>query len=186
MGASYPTKLLLAYRSGDVCALPACRCRLTPNSTSGGPTNVGEAAHIEGEHDGKGTTKKSARFNPDMSDKERNHFSNLIYLCGVCHTKIDTIPQGEIDYPVEKLKKIKLDHESKVREAILEAFANVGFAELQEATNSTLSHRFGWVSISRRTLWSSPSFAQVGGISMLVTYAYLFKQLIQRGSFSGK
>ncbi len=134
MGASYPTKLLLAYRSGDVCALPGCQRRLTPDSKSEGPTNVGEAAHIEGENDGKGRTRKSARYNPNMTDEERNHYSNLIYLCGVCHTKIDAIPQGEIDYPAQKLKKIKVEHEKRVREAILAAFTDVGFAELHEAT----------------------------------------------------
>lgn len=134
MSASYPTKLLLAYRSGDVCALPGCGKRLTPNSQSDGPVNIGEAAHIAGEHDGKGGKKRSARFDPNMNDEERNHYNNLIYLCSSCHTKIDAIPQGENDYPVSRLHQIKREHEEKVRQAMVDAFAEIGFAELEEAT----------------------------------------------------
>jgi hypothetical protein len=133
MSANYPTKLLLAYRSGDRCAL-GCGRGLTPNSKSGDPINVGEAAHIAGEHDGKSTRPRSARYDPRMTDDQRNHYSNLIYLCGICHTIIDAMPQGEIDYPVERLLAIKAEHEAKVRQAIVDAFADVGFPELQEAT----------------------------------------------------
>ena len=134
MSATYPTKLLLAHRSGDVCALPGCGRRLTPDSKSGGPVNLGEAAHIAGEHDGKGKAKRSARYDPNMTDEERNHYNNLIYLCSACHTLIDAIPQGEQDYPVERLQQIKADHEAKVRQTMLDAFADVGFPELEEAT----------------------------------------------------
>lgn len=134
MSASYPTKVLLAYRSGDICALPGCGRRLTPNSDSGDPINIGEAAHIAGEHDGKGKGKMSARYDPNMTYETRNDYSNLIYLCSACHTKIDSIPHGEDDYPVERLHVIKTEHEAKVRQAMLEAFADIGFPELEEAT----------------------------------------------------
>jgi len=134
MSASYSTKLLLAYRSGDTCALPNCGRRLTLNSKSGDLINVGEAAHIAGEHDGNGKTMRSARYDPNMTNEERNHYNNLIYLCATCHTAIDAIPQGENDYPVERLRMIKAEHEAKVRQAVLDAFADVGFPELQEAT----------------------------------------------------
>lgn len=133
MSASYPTKLLLAFRSGDQCAI--CRKRLTIDSAKGGPYSVGEAAHIAGENDGKGKTKRSARYDPSMIDDERNHYDNMIYLCGTCHTTIDAVPQGEQDYSVERLKQTKLGHEQAVRHAMLDAFADVGFPELQEATH---------------------------------------------------
>jgi hypothetical protein len=134
MSASYPTKLLLAYRSGDMCALPGCGQRLTPDSKSDRPFNIGQAAHIAGEHNGKGRLKRSARYDPNMTEEERNHYNNLIYLCGSCHTKIDTIPQGENDYPRALLHQIKSEHEKKVRRAMVDAFADVGFPELEEAT----------------------------------------------------
>lgn len=134
MSASYPTKLLLAYRSGDRCALPDCGRELSPDSGSGGPINIGEAAHIAGEHDGKGKARKSARYDLNMTDEERDHYNNLIYLCGTCHTKIDAIPQGENGYPVDRLQDLKEDHEQKVREAVTDAFSGIGFPELEEAT----------------------------------------------------
>ena len=128
MSVSYPTKILLAHRSGDKCALPDCGQNLSPESESGDPINVGEAAHIAGENPG------SARYNKNMTPKNRNHYNNLIYLCGTCHTIIDAIPQGEDDYPVERLHKIKNEHEQKVRDAIADAFVDIGFPALEEAT----------------------------------------------------
>jgi len=69
-----------------------------------------------------------------MTVEERNHYNNLIYICGVCHDVIDDKNNGAKDYPVERLHKIKLKHEKKVRDAMTEAFADVGFPELEEAT----------------------------------------------------
>lgn len=134
MGASYPTKVLLAYRSGNRCALPDCGRELSLDSEDGDPINVGEAAHIAGENDGKGKGKRSARYDPNMTDEERNHYNNLIFLCGTCHTKIDAIPQGEKDYPVDRLQRLKREHEQKVRDSVTEAFSSIGFPELEEAT----------------------------------------------------
>lgn len=137
MGVSTTTKILLAYRSGDMCALPQCKRkgrRLSVDSDSGDPINIGQAAHIEGENPGTDKKPASARYNPNMPDEERNGFHNLIYLCGACHKRIDTLPQGNIDYPVERLQSIKAEHEKKVRQVMLDAFSDVGFPELQEAT----------------------------------------------------
>lgn len=134
MRVSYPTKLLLAYRSGDRCALPNCRRNLSLESKSGVPINVGIAAHIAGERGGGLKGNRSARYDPNMTDEERNGYHNLIYICATCHSKIDAIPQGEEEYPVERLRRIKADHELKVREAMVEAFADVGFPELEEVT----------------------------------------------------
>lgn len=137
MSASPKTKILLAYRSGDMCALPDCERkgrRLTIDNALGEPTNVGQAAHIEGENPGAGKKAASARYNPSMTDDERNGFHNLIYLCGSCHKRIDTLPEGELNYPVDRLREIKREHEERVRKAMLDAFSEVGFPELEEAT----------------------------------------------------
>jgi hypothetical protein len=137
MSASSKTKILLAFRSGDMCALPDCERkgrRLTVDNPGGSPTNLGQAAHIEGENAGTSKKPASARYNPKMSPAERDAFENLIYLCGSCHKKIDTLPEGEVSYPVKKLKKIKAEHEAKARQAMLDAFSEVGFPELAEAT----------------------------------------------------
>ncbi|MBN2222635.1 MAG: hypothetical protein JW708_10550 [Vallitaleaceae bacterium] len=122
---SYPTKLLLAFRSGDRCAFPGCDCSLTVDGNSNNPVSIGEAAHIEGEN------PTAARYNSEMTDDQRNHYNNLIYMCGTHHERID---KQKEDFPVCKLRKIKLEHEQKVREAINAAFADIGFPELAEAT----------------------------------------------------
>ena len=127
MPVTYRVKLVLAHRSGDVCALPGCGQRLTPNSESGSPVNLGEAAHIVGERKG------SARHEHDMTDSARNEYDNLIYLCPNCHRKIDDPVRGETDYPVDHLKRIKLEHESKIHNAVVDALPTVGFPELNEA-----------------------------------------------------
>lgn len=130
MSASYPTKLLLAFRNGDICAFPGCNRSLTANSPNGNdPVVIGEAAHIEGEN------ASAARYNPNMTDDERDHFNNLIYLCGDHHTQID---KQEKDFPVVLLQQWKRDHEIKARQALNTGFATVGFAELEYATRWVL------------------------------------------------
>ena len=133
--ASLPTtKRNLAFRSGNRCAMPGCPNNLTINSENSDEiTNIGEAAHIKGEHPG------AARYDPDMTDEERNHFNNLVYLCGTCHKTIDTLPQGEIDYPVAKLLEIKHNHEKAVSEAISDGLATVDFNQLEKVTKWLIS-----------------------------------------------
>ena len=126
MSASYPTKLLLAFRSGDRCAFPGCPRQLTVDAPAGGdPVVLGEAAHIAGEQ------ANAARYDASMTDEERNHYCNLIYLCGDHHTQID---KQHAHFPVEALHRLKAEHEAKVREGLNAAFAQIGFPELQFAT----------------------------------------------------
>jgi len=125
MSVTYKIKLLLAFRSGDHCAFPGCDRSLTVDGNSGNPVITGEAAHIEGEK------SDAARYNPAMTDDQRNHYNNLIYMCGVHHTQID---KQEKDFPVDKLLNLKLAHEQKVREAMNAAFVDIGFPELAQAT----------------------------------------------------
>jgi hypothetical protein len=124
-GVTYPTKLLLAFRSGDRCAFPGCDTALTVDGQQSGPVLTGEAAHIAGDNDG------AARYDPAMTDEQRNHYDNLIYMCGDHHTRID---KQEADFPDTLLTEIKAEHENRVRDAMAEAFAKVGFLELEQAT----------------------------------------------------
>jgi len=126
MSASYPTKLLLAFRSGDRCAFPGCSRQLTVNAPAGGdPVVLGEAAHIAGEQ------STAARFDAAMNDAQRDHYHNLIYLCGDHHTQID---KQEAHFPVDALYRLKAEHEARVRDGLNAAFAQIGFPELQLAT----------------------------------------------------
>ena len=126
MSVTYPTKLVLAFRSGDRCAFPGCNRALT---VDGGPQSepavIGQAAHIAGEKPG------AARYDENMSDLQRNHCDNLIYLCCDHHTQID---KQEDDFSVADLLATKAEHERRLREATNDAFAEVGFPELEHAT----------------------------------------------------
>lgn len=125
MSASYPTKLLLAFRSGDRCALPDCDKNLTADGQQSDAVVTGEAAHIAGEHQG------AARYDAFMTPEQRDHYMNLIYLCGDCASRID---KQANDFSVTRLLEIKAEHERKVSEARVDAFADIGFSELEEAT----------------------------------------------------
>ena len=124
MSVSYPTKVLLAFRSGGVCAI--CRKHLTYEAVAGSDTYVAEAAHIRGEK------PTAPRYDASMNDEERDGIDNLIYLCTDDHTIIDKV---EADWPVDRLDKLKAEHEQKAREAIVEAFADVAFPELASAVS---------------------------------------------------
>lgn len=126
MSASYSTKLILAFRNGDFCAFPECgRTLTTANPSSSDVVVTGEAAHIEGEK------PESPRYNTAMTDEQRNHYDNLIYLCGDHHTQIDKQSQ---DFSVAWLRDLKVRHEKTVRDAMNAAFAKVGFQELATVT----------------------------------------------------
>jgi hypothetical protein len=62
MGASYPTRIILAFRSGGRCAFQNCPKHLTYESKVGDDIYVGEAAHIRGEK------PSAARYDATMTD----------------------------------------------------------------------------------------------------------------------
>lgn len=126
MSATYPTKIILAFRSGGVCAFPKCGKHLTYDAKLGADTYVGEAAHIFGEK------PRAARYVASMTDEERDSVHNLIYLCTDHHTIIDKV---EDDWPAPALQKLKETHERQVRLAMEEAFTEVAFPELQNAVS---------------------------------------------------
>lgn len=124
MSVSDRTKLILAFRSGDRCALPTCGRSLTQRTDSGEWIRVGEAAHIAGERPG------AARHDPDLTSEARNAYDNLIYLCANCHSIIDQAPG---DYPVTRLVEIKSDHERTVQVAMEARLGTIRFPQLEAA-----------------------------------------------------
>lgn len=136
MSASYPTKIFLAMKSGNVCAFKDCRKALTSEGVKSNPSVIGEAAHIYGESPGTKTKPASARYRQDMTDEQRNHYNNLIYLCPSCHTKID---KQEADYSAELLFSLKKEHESWVAEQLDQGMSEVSFAELEIAAKALAS-----------------------------------------------
>jgi hypothetical protein len=100
------TKDTLAKRAGQTCSNPECR-RLTSSAHSEDDKaiNLGEAAHI------KAARKGQARFDPNMTDEQRSHISNGIWLCKECARKIDL---DENRYTVDLLHSWKNEHEDYI------------------------------------------------------------------------
>jgi hypothetical protein len=157
LSASYPTRIILAFRSGGVCAFPKCGKHLTYDAQVGDDTYVGEAAHIRGEK------PTAARYDASMTDDERDNVRNLIYLCTDHHTIIDKV---EADWPTATLLQLKESHEKQVRQAMEEAFADVAFPELQNAVS--------WV--------ASQAPAQNGSFDLLAPDEKITKNALSNGS----
>lgn len=95
---------ILWGRSGGRCAI--CWERLSFDGSSGTKSfPLGEQAHIVGEKD------DAPRGGSIFTLEERNSYPNLILLCPNHHAEID---KNVEDYPVEKLHKIKVNHELRV------------------------------------------------------------------------
>jgi hypothetical protein len=76
VGANFPTRIILAVRSGRMCAFPKCGKHLTYEAKVRDDTYIGKAVHIRGEK------PIAARYDATMSHEERDSVRNLIYLCG--------------------------------------------------------------------------------------------------------
>lgn len=136
---SRPTTKRLFAVSGNLCAFPKCSTPLIdPQSGS----VVGEMCHIKGEKPG------AARYDSTQTNEQRHHFDNLILLCNVHHKIVD---DDEVAYTVERLLRMKQDHEDR----------HVATTPVNEAT----AERFVSVAISNSTVHGPviTSHAQVGG-----------------------
>ena len=133
---------LLWGRSGNRCA--RCKLELTP---SGDRETVGEMAHIVGKRiDGP-------RGNEDLPLEERDAYSNLILLCPTHHRDID---KNESDWPSDKLRLIKSEHEEWVSSMLARSEISV-----TEIDNSALLN-------ARTQFWTD--FCDAGlGISISLT-----------------
>jgi len=114
--------------------MPDCHKELVLDSTKNDPpTTVSEIAHI------KGKNPTSTRYDPNMTDSERNSCENLILICGNCHTKIDNQANT---YTAEKLYQIKKEHESWILKSTQNEIVNVTFAELNVVTKYLVSGQY--------------------------------------------
>lgn len=85
--------------SGNQCAYPDCKEKIVDEHGS----VIGEICHIEAAEEG------GERYNKFSDDEYRRSFDNLVLLCSNHHKKTDNISE----YTVEKLKKIKTQHEDQ-------------------------------------------------------------------------
>jgi hypothetical protein len=85
--------------SGNRCAFPKCQAPMALDETL-----VGEVGHIKGKQPG------AARYDRAQTPAERHAYENLILLCAPHHTVID---DDEEAYTVERLRKMKAEHEAR-------------------------------------------------------------------------
>lgn len=90
-------KETMAKRVGYRCSNPNCR-KLTvgPSDTADKSISIGVAAHITAASSG------GKRYDPDLTQDQRKHINNGIWLCASCGTLVDT---DEERFPVQILKK---------------------------------------------------------------------------------
>jgi hypothetical protein len=86
--------------SGNRCAFPTCTNPIV--GLAGEP--LGEICHIEAE------SARGPRYNPDQTDEQRRGFDNLILLCSIHHTTIDSDVNT---YTVPWLQGTKRRHEAR-------------------------------------------------------------------------
>lgn len=126
MAVSPHTKHVLYLKSGNRCAFLECPQVLVEEEKQDDRHSiVGVICHIKGQKPG------SARYDPDMSDDERDAVENLLVLCPTHHKIIDDQPN---EYTVEELLGIKKAHEAWVTKQVFANIAEVTFAELDVIT----------------------------------------------------
>src|SRR6478609_9392593 len=87
--------------SGNQCAFPGC-CSPIIMVSSG--KVIGEVCHI------KAQKPNAPRYDSAQNDSERHAFENLILLCPLHHTLIDSDADS---YTIERLAQIKNEHEKR-------------------------------------------------------------------------
>jgi hypothetical protein len=85
--------------SGNRCAFPGCAQTVVNEHAD----LIAEVCHIEAASEG------GQRYNRDQSDEDRRGFDNLLILCPTHHAVTDNVAE----YPVERLRRMKQDHERR-------------------------------------------------------------------------
>jgi hypothetical protein len=109
-GPSRPTVKRLFAHSGNRCAFPRCTAALFE-----GATGIGEICHI------KAAKLGGPRYDAQQTPAERHGYDNLFLLCGKHHTVID---DDEEAYTVERLLKMKAEHEQRAAPVDDDAFSD--------------------------------------------------------------
>lgn len=106
-----PTIELLAKRVGYLCSNPDCRKHtIGPNENADKTTLIGIAAHITAASPG------GPRYDSIMSQDQRIHGDNGIWLCSNCASLIDKDPDK---FSIELLKQWKAHSENEMQESLI-------------------------------------------------------------------
>lgn len=99
------TRTRLFSLSGNQCAFPGCTTTFTNPEND---INLSNICHITG------AEKGGERYDPDMTDKERASYENLILLCANHHIITNDVSK----YTVSSLKLMKQNHEKDILKKI--------------------------------------------------------------------
>lgn len=177
MAASGPgvtaVKLLFA-RSGNRCAFPKCRAPMALDGTL-----IGEVCHIKGARPG------SARHDPGQTDAERHAYANLVLMCPTHHTVIDA---DEEAYTIDRLGRIKAEHEAQSAPISDTEAAAVASGFVQSVTNIGQSGGLSahTVNASTITIQSAPSTIHLTSQRQIQAVEHLWEVVRKLSSeFSG-
>ena len=106
--------------SGNLCSFPGC---MKPMFNHEG-NFVGQICHIEA------AKPQGERFNSLMTNEQRREFDNLMLMCYEHHIETNK----EKEYPVEKLKKFKSDHEKRFNN--IESMVNLMQESIVDVTST--------------------------------------------------
>lgn len=130
MGVSAKDIKALIAVSGGICAFPGCSKRFVePGNDLDDAAFLGEMAHIVAD------SRQGPRGDSLMSDDDRDKHTNLVLLCGDHHKIIDSQPRI---YSVSVLRRMKEDHEGRIRRATSGTPATPTVALTREVIHSSL------------------------------------------------
>lgn len=117
------TKRTLYLLSRNECAFPNCKQLMIDQYNH----YIGEICHIEA------ALPDGQRFNPQQTNEERRHISNLVLMCPTHHSVTDNVAE----YPVHRMQQIKYDHENKsltsnITEQNIQTFIDATFSNFVE------------------------------------------------------
>lgn len=102
-------KRRIAQKAMFICSNPQCLRMTGYGTTEGDVRTIAEAAHIAP------ASKNGPRKGVPTNTKITKSDNNGIWLCSICHKKIDDDPKW---YPAKKLHQWKKDHESVIRKIV--------------------------------------------------------------------
>jgi hypothetical protein len=144
MAISVRDRKLLWGLAASRCAFPDCKQELFAATEDGqGEVLLGQEAHIVAQAD------DGPRGHSDLTRAQRDTYENLILLCAHHHLMIDT---DDTSFPVDRLSKIKADHELWVRSNLAAALTGLSALEHYGAIIDEWSER---AALDHWTDWSS-------------------------------
>ena len=99
----------LAASASHRCCKPDCRAATFSVRRDGSVYTIGEAGHITGAASG------GPRYDANLTPAERKSDENGLWLCGNCHTSVDS---DDSSYSVETLRQWKSAASKNTREAL--------------------------------------------------------------------